>query len=518
MDEKYNNIDPIYEPINQTNEAASSASDQDSPIIDADYEPVEQTYERRSYHPDVTSDYGSTQKTYDYESSTYRPYKPIHSFDPFDEEEYYGRDNETTTATQTPPVEPPQNKPRKRFRFFRFVAMFVVFVFLGGIVFGAGYTTAIYLGSELTPELVQAEPQTLSFDVNQIENVVSTTTTEEAGSSIVTIAETAGPSVVTISSTVEVQFNSFFGTQSQTQTGTGSGVMYKITDDDLLIVTNHHVIEDASRVQVTMHDGITLDAEVVGYNSKMDLAVLSIPLIRLEEEGSQDITVATFGDSEALKVGEIAVAIGNPLGARFSSTVTAGVISAVDRELNINGTNLTMLQTDAAINPGNSGGALVNSKGEVIGINTAKQVDESVEGMGFSIPIHLAIPVINAIEESGEGNDIAVFESDRELTPDKPFLGVSISDITNEIFAETQMPFGVYITYVFPNSGAEAAGIQTGDVLYSIDGTRLMTSDDLFDILSTKEVGDTIKISLSRDEENIQVEATLTRYGDVITD
>ncbi len=278
----------------------------------------------------------------------------------------------------------------------------------------------------------------MSFNVNKIEPVVSADTTVATSNNLITsIAKTAGPAVVTVTSTFEINTRSFFSNSIYEQEGTGSGIIYELRNEDLLIVTNHHVIDSAKKVDVTFHDGNTLSADLIGYDSRMDLAVLSIELSDLDASEVEDITIANYGDSEALEVGELAVAIGNPLGKEFSSTVTAGVISAIDRELNIDGSNLTLLQTDAAINPGNSGGALVNSKGEVIGINTAKYVDESVEGMGFSIPTHIALPIIDAIVDSGNGEDIAY-----SISGDKPFLGVSISNITDEIYNETGMPSG----------------------------------------------------------------------------
>ncbi len=394
-------------------------------------------------------------------------------------------------------------KSLKRFAFFRFVSIFIMFVFLGGVVFGAGYGTAIYLGSQLTPNLIKENNQT-SLDVNRIENIVSSTTSNNSSDSIAVIAKTAGPSVVTVTSTIS--FNSVFNNSTQKTEGTGSGIIYDITDDNLLIITNHHVIEDSSNIEITLQNGVSLHADVVGYDSRMDLAVLSLSLVDLNAVGVNNITVATFGDSTILQVGELAVAIGNPLGKEFSSTVTAGVISAINRELNIDGSNLSLLQTDAAINPGNSGGALVNSSGEVIGINTAKFIDEKVEGMGFSIPTHIALPVIRRIIESDSGTD------------EKPFLGVKISDINEDIYNETGMPFGIYIIKVYENSAAEIAGLQAGDVIFSIDKKRLVNSADLFNILSTKNVGDTIIISISRGDENFDFSATLSKYSDVITD
>ncbi len=464
MNDKFENIDPIYQKEDNPNEN-NATSDNHSP---------------------------------------YRSYPPSYNYTPPQDVDY--------RETQEPPS---SQEPKKRKRSFpRFVALFVVFVFLGGIVFGAGYSTALYLGDQLTPQLIQAQAKKLSFDVNQIEPVVTTNSTLYESDNIVSsIAKTAGPSVVTITSTYLVNQNSFFSNRTFETEGTGSGIIYKLRDDDLLVITNHHVIKDAKGVEVTFSDNTHLPGEIIGYDSRRDLAVVSVSLDDIDKSELSDITVATFGDSEDLEVGELAVAIGNPLGKEFSNTVTTGVISAVNREIEISDSTLTLIQTDAAINPGNSGGALVNSRGEVIGINTAKYVDESVEGMGFSIPVHIALPVIDSIIETGSGDDVAYAMSD-----DKPFLGVQISDINEQIYSETGMPFGIYVTEVYENSAAANAGIEAGDVIYSIDGQNLMNTDDLFDALSDKSVGDTIKISVSRGDQVLSFETILTRYGDVITE
>jgi serine protease Do len=409
---------------------------------------------------------------------------------------------------------PDQAKKKRKRSFPRFVALFVVFIFLGGITFGAGYSTALYLGDQLTPSLIQSQAQKLTFDVNQIEPVVSSNSTLYESTNLVSsIAKTAGPSVVTITSSYLVNQNSFFNSRTFETEGTGSGIIYKLRDDDLLIITNHHVIADAKGVEVTFSDNTHLPGDIIGYDSRNDLAVVSVSLEDIDNSDLSDITVATFGDSEALEVGELAVAIGNPLGKEFSNTVTAGVVSAVNREITIAETDLTLIQTDAAINPGNSGGALVNSNGEVIGINTAKYVNESVEGMGFSIPVHIGLPVIETIIENGSGEDVAYAMND-----DKPFLGVQISDINEQIYNETGMPFGIYVTEVYENSAAANAGVEAGDVIYSLDGQKLMNTDDLFDALSDKAVGDLIKLSVARGDQVLNLEAELTRYGDVITE
>lgn len=422
------------------------------------------------------------------------------------EETYY----QPTTEQPASEVTPTTTRVRKKRNLPRFVALSVLFLFLSGIVFGAGYTTAIYIGDQLTPTLV-GKTNTLTFDVNRIEPVISSSTTEETASgSIPLIAKTVGPTVVTITSEVEQTVGSFWGNQTYVNEGTGSGIIYKLRDEDLLIITNHHVIENAMSVDVTFDEGHSLAAEILGYDSTMDLAVLSIPLDELDASEIATITEATFGDSEALEVGELAVAIGNPLGKEFSNTVTAGVISAVDREIDIDGTTLTLIQTDAAINPGNSGGALVNKNGEVIGINTAKYVDESVEGMGFSIPMHLALPIIEDIVENGNGEDLAY-----AMTDDKPFLGVSISDITEDIYQSTGMPFGIYVADVYEGSAADLAGIEAEDIIYAMDGQKLANVDALYEALADKKVGDVISISIARGDKIVKVEATLTRYGDV---
>jgi len=444
------------------------------------------------------------QKEENANENQYRSYPPTYNTAPPRDVDY--RETEGPVPNQT--------KKKTKRSFPRFVALFVVFIFLGGITFGAGYSTALYLGDQLTPSLIQSQAQKLTFDVNQIEPVVSSNSTLYESTNLVSsIAKTAGPSVVTITSSYLVNQNNFFNSQTFEREGTGSGIIYKLRNDDLLIITNHHVIADANGVEVTFSDNTHLPGDIIGYDSRNDLAVISVSLEDIDNSDLSDITVATFGDSEALEVGELAVAIGNPLGKEFSNTVTAGVVSAVNREITISETSLTLIQTDAAINPGNSGGALVNSNGEVIGINTAKYVNESVEGMGFAIPVHIGLPVIETIIENGSGEDVAYAMND-----DKPFLGVQISDINEQIYNETGMPFGIYVTEVYENSAAANAGVEAGDVIYSLNGQKLMNTDDLFDALSDKAVGDVIKLSVARGDQVLNLEAQLTRYGDVITE
>ncbi len=330
-----------------------------------------------------------------------------------------------------------------------------------------------------------------------------TSSAPSAISPVVAIAERVVPSVVTITSSISAQASSLFsGSQSS-----GSGVLYKIEGGNLYIITNHHVIENASSIRVSFYNEETASAEVVGYDSRNDLAVLKVNLSTLND---QNLTLATFGDSSVLKVGQLAVAIGNPLGEGHDHTITAGVISSVNRTLDIeNIKNLEVIQTDAAINPGNSGGALVNEYGEVIGINTAKYLDVKVEGMGFAIPSNIAIAVIDKILKNGSGDAAYV------LSDDRPFLGIGFSSITSDIYAKTGVPFGVYVTKVYDGSAAHAAGVQVGDILFSLNGVRIKDANMLFDNIGKLELGQTIKLGLVRGEEILEVESVITSFGEV---
>ncbi|RRD93588.1 PDZ domain-containing protein [Clostridiales bacterium COT073_COT-073] len=327
-------------------------------------------------------------------------------------------------------------------------------------------------------------------------------------SPVVAIAEQVAPSVVTITTTVNVKSaNIFFEPQTQTFKNYGSGILYKLEDDNLYVITNHHVIENGNDIRVTFHDTESAPAEVVGYDSRNDLAVLKIDMTKVKNKA---IHLATFGDSTKLKVGQLAVAIGNPLGEGHDHTITAGVISSVNRTLDIeNIKDLEVIQTDAAINPGNSGGALVNEFSEVIGINTAKYLDVKVEGMGFAIPSSVAIPVVEKIMKNGNG-DAAYAISD-----DRPFLGIGFSAITSDIYAKTGVPFGVYVTKVYDGSAAAEAGVEEGDILFSLNGTRIKDANMLFDSIGKLKLGENVKIGLVRNDKVFEVEAVITSFGEV---
>ncbi|MFD1416178.1 S1C family serine protease [Oceanobacillus jeddahense] len=316
------------------------------------------------------------------------------------------------------------------------------------------------------------------------------------------IIEQVTPAVVGITN---IQQNVSWGADADgIEAGTGSGVIYKVEDDETYIVTNHHVIEDADSVEVIMHDETHLEAELIGSDLFTDLAVLKM------ESRNEDKAIE-IGTSESLKVGEPAIAIGNPLGAYLSSTVTQGVISGMERtipmDFNFDGQpdwQAEVIQTDAAINPGNSGGALINLYGQLIGINSMKINEEAVEGIGFAIPIDSAIPVIQELEENGEVV--------------RPYLGVEIYSIEelpqyewrNTLQLPVEVEGGVYVWSVENLSPADKAGMEQYDVIVALDGVPVHNTIDLRKILyEDKEVGDSVTVDYYRDGELNQAEIEL---------
>ncbi len=293
---------------------------------------------------------------------------------------------------------------------------------------------------------------------------------------------------------IQQSSSNFWMQQSGPQTvGSGSGVVYKIENNQAFIVTNHHVVEGANQLEVTLADGSKVEAQLVGSDIWTDLAVIAM-------DAKNVTTVAEFGDSEVLKVGETVIAIGNPLGLEFYGSVTKGIVSGKDRsvpvDLNNDGTSdwtTEVLQTDAAINSGNSGGALVNIAGELIGINSMKIASSTVEGLGFSIPINSAIPIITELERSGEVK--------------RPTMGISLMDLTdvpayyqqNTLRTPEEVTTGVVATEVVRGSAAEKAGLQQYDVIVEMDGAKIENSIDLRKHLyNEKEVGDTLKLKVYR--------------------
>ena len=295
------------------------------------------------------------------------------------------------------------------------------------------------------------------------------------------IVKKAQPSIVSITTRVTTQYQYFYQQFEQESTGAGSGIIIGESADKLYIATNYHVIEGAKEINVGFNDGQILKAKVTGSDKSNDVAVVEIPLSDIPESTADAISVAVPGDSDALQVGEPAIAIGNALG--YGQSVTVGYISALNRS--ISGNDGSYIQTDAAINPGNSGGALINSKGEVIGINSVKYVDNKVEGMGFSIPINTAMRIIDGIINNGGASGTV-------------YIGISGATINSEYSQIYGFPEGVYVKSVTGGGPAERGGIHEGDIIVSLEGKSVTTMDEFKEMLQNYPSGTEVKLEVYR--------------------
>lgn len=349
---------------------------------------------------------------------------------------------------------------------------------------------------------------TETFD-NKVEGVVIT--------DVSNVVENVMPSIVAITSKTLISSGMFgpnFFDQENYSTGAGSGIIVSKTENELLILTNNHVVEGTTSLSVQFINEKSLDATIKGSSVVRDIAIISIPLKNIDEETANAIKIATMGDSKNLKVGSGVIAIGNALG--YGQSVTTGVISALNRTVTIDNTKNSMIQIDAAINGGNSGGALLNSNGEVIGINSAKyssngySSEASIEGMGFAIPIS---DVSELIEQLMNGETIA---EDK-----KGYLGVSGYMNDEETAKESKLPVGFYISEVTPGSGASKARIQAGDIITKIGGKDVTSFEVIENYLSDKQAGDKVKVTIAYESrrtgeyESEEVTVTLSAYKDI---
>ena len=255
-----------------------------------------------------------------------------------------------------------------------------------------------------------------------------------------------------------------------------------------MIVTNNHVVADAKSLSVGFVDGKSASATIRGTDSDADLAVVEVDTKNMKSSTLKEIAVITLGDSSKLQTGERAIAIGNALG--YGQSVTGGYISALNRQVQLTDKTMTLIQTDAAINPGNSGGALLNSKGELIGINTVKYSSEDVEGMGYAIPINTAKPIINKL-----------IKNEATSESEQAYLGVSGQTIDSSMASQFDMPSGVYVQQVIKSSPAQKAGISAGDVIVSFNGSNVSTMDGLKEKISNLKAGKKVKVVVKRQNQ-----------------
>ncbi|WP_059173662.1 S1C family serine protease [Bacillus sp. FJAT-27445] len=325
----------------------------------------------------------------------------------------------------------------------------------------------------------------------------STASRSETGS-IADMVEKSSKAIVGIVN-LQPQNNPFNDKQGIVERGSGSGVLFKKDGNTAYIVTNNHVIEGAEKLEVSFYDGQKATAQVVGADALTDLAVIKV-------DAKYVTQTLEFADSSSLRPGDEVFAIGNPLGQDLSRTVTRGIVSAINRSIDVKTSagewKLDVIQTDAAINPGNSGGALINTEGQLVGINSLKISESGVEGLGFAIPSNNVVPIVNEMIKTGK--------------VERPYLGVSLADFEEIHPAFLQdLPKGVdsgtMVTLVQPGSGADKAGVQKQDVIVSIDGKKVENSSDLRRYLySGAKAGDKVKLKIYRDGKERTIEVTLS--------
>ena len=386
-------------------------------------------------------------------------------------------------------------KPNSKFSYF--------ITGLSGVLIGA--LLVWLLVPSLAHQISSENSTTTSSIVSNVSQNATVVTTD-----VTKAVEKVSDAVVGITNIQEAQPNFWSQATGEQEAGSGSGVIYKIDGKTAYIVTNHHVVEDATQLEVTLADGSKKEAQLIGSDIWTDLAVIAIDSDNIQ-------TVAQFGDSDVLKQGEPVIAIGNPLGLDFYGSVTTGVVSGTDRSVPVDLNNdgyedwsTEVLQTDAAINPGNSGGALVNINGDLIGINSMKISQDTVEGLGFSIPINTAIPIINQLEQNGEMN--------------RPTMGVSLVDLSEvpayyqqqQLALPEEVTSGVVISQVVRGSAADKAGMKQYDVVVEMDGEKIENAIDLRKHLyNEKQIGDTLQIKVYRAGKIVELQLTLTENADV---
>lgn len=385
----------------------------------------------------------------------------------------------------------------------RFIAKAVCFGLIAGLVFIGLQKLVVTINPDAASAGFLAS-ENASTEKDYKVNYTQAASVKTADRSAITdVTNQTLPAIVSINCSSTQTAQDWFGQQySQDVESSGSGIIVSKNDKELLIATNNHVVEGANEISVTFADGSKETAEIKGTDSTADLAVISVDMKDISAETLKAIAVAKLGDSNSIKVGEMTIAIGNALG--YGQSVTVGYISAKGREVevqdNYNGTKkMTFLQTDAAINPGNSGGALLNMKGEVIGINTIKYASEEVEGMGYAIPISSATPIINELM------------SREILSPEQQgYLGVSGYDVTEDVSSYYNIPVGVYIKEVSEGAAADKAGLKPEDVITKVNDIQITSFTQLKEYVNSQKVGTDVKVTYMRNTDGEYKEATVT--------
>lgn len=378
--------------------------------------------------------------------------------------------------------EPIADEKKKKGSFKKLLAGLTVVSLVGGVAIGASfafispYANEYYRTTHPNASRSVQDANITPYASQDVARAMPLVT----NNSIAGIASNIGPSVVSIKNNQVVA--TWYGEFNQS--GLGSGVIFKEDDKKIYIVSNAHVVEGANSLVVNFLGNTKVEASLIGADTVTDIAVISVNKEAIPPEALKDIKIAPLGNSDNLNVGDLAVAIGNPIDEAYNNTVTVGVISALNREVQLTDKKLKLIQTDAAINPGNSGGALVGPSGEVIGINTIKLVDSQIEGMGFAIPINDIKPIIEEILQNGKIS--------------RPALGIVGKDIDAEVAELYELPIGILVVQVTPGSSADLAGIEPNDILFQFDGTQISGMNQLKELLGGKKVGDIIEVKILR--------------------
>ncbi|MCF2681608.1 S1C family serine protease [Faecalicatena contorta] len=396
---------------------------------------------------------------------------------------YYTSDQESSGQNMNYEEPTEEKKKRKVPRWVQAACLGLIF----GLVASAAFQTSNIIADKITGKETTSGASDKEAKTTTTAN--STKLTTSSGTTVTTdiaqIVSNTMPSVVSITSMSVQQVQSFFGgIQEQQSESAGSGIIIGQNDDELLIVTNNHVVEGSDTLTVSFIDEESVEANIKGTNPDKDLAVVAVPLKNVKDSTMDKIAVATLGDSTELQVGEPAIAIGNALG--YGQSVTTGIISATNRS--IESYDGELIQTDAAINPGNSGGALLNANGEVIGINSAKIAQEQVEGIGYAIPISDASDIITNLMNQETKTKVAEEE--------RGYIGIKGVDVTDDSAQMYNMPTGVYISEVLSGTGAEKAGLTKGSVITAINGTTVDSMEALQEQLQYYRIGEKVTLTI----------------------
>lgn len=404
--------------------------------------------------------------------------------------------------TVTPP---PVEKPKKKTGGLgKTILKTICLSLIAGVVGGGAFLGVLYLGHDVAG-IGKTEQTVTEIQKNTPSTNVATTVKNSID--VTDIAKQCLPSIVSINNKGVQEIRSWFGTYQQETSGSGSGIIIGQNDSELLIVTNYHVVSDSQELSVyfsfdedtDQDEANVVSAKIKGYDSQKDLAVISVKLSDIPQEAKDQIKIAAIGDSSELQVGEQVVAIGNALG--YGQSTTTGIVSALNRQVSLTGSNgetITnrLIQVDAAINPGNSGGALLNMKGEVVGINSAKLASEEVEGMGYAIPITEVESIIG---------DLMNKETRDKVDSDKTgYLGIECLSVTSDVAQNYDLPTGCYIKSVVKGEAAEKAGIKAGDVIVKLDGSSIASHSELIEALSYYEAGETVEIVVKTRESGYE--------------